>query len=254
MKKLEELNLRDKKYIIFDLDGTLIDSIGIWNEVDRILLKKLTGLDINHGIIQFERDNFLNNNPSGNTYLNYSQYLIDRYNIEGISKEDLTERRVVISHEELNTVTFKPNVVKLIRELKNHGFKVILATMSSDRQINQYSKLNKNMIKEMVILDEFDLIITKNDVVNKKPHPEIYYKVMEYLGAIPSECLVFEDSYTGVMASRNANIEVVNVYDKYSDVDRVLIDELTTYKINNYGEFLEFMSVLYDDKVRSLKI
>ena len=86
MKNIEKLNLKDKKYIIFDLDGTLIDSIGIWNDVDNILIKRYANIDINKSTIQDERDTFLNNNPNGNTYLNYSQYLIERYKIKVFQK------------------------------------------------------------------------------------------------------------------------------------------------------------------------
>ena len=55
----------------------------------------------------------------------------------------------------------------------------------------------------------------------------------------PEECLVFEDSYTGVLAATRADIEVVNVYDKYADDKRNEIDSITTYKISSYQEFID---------------
>ena len=152
MKNIEELNLKDKKYIIFDLDGTLIDSIGIWNDVDNILIKRYANIDINKSTIQDERDTFLNNNPNGNTYLNYSQYLIERYKIKGISKDELTEERIKIFREVSLEISFKPDVANLIKRLKELGFILILATMSGTSQIQQYSSLNTNMIKEMNLL------------------------------------------------------------------------------------------------------
>lgn len=254
MKNIEELNLKDKKYIIFDLDGTLIDSIGIWNDVDNILIKRYANIDINKSTIQDERDTFLNNNPNGNTYLNYSQYLIERYKIKGISKDELTEERIKIFRDVSLEISFKPDVANLIKRLKELRFILILATMSGTSQIQQYSSLNTNMIKEMNLLEEFNLIITKDDVINKKPHPEIYFKAMEHYNAKPHECLIFEDSYTGVISAKNANIDVINIYDKYADIDRNLIDELTTYKINSYKEFIEYINNLYNNKSKTLKI
>ena len=106
-------------------------------------------------------------------------------------------------------------------------------------------KKNKKMLKQMNIEDVFDLIIRKEDVKNKKPNPEIYNKIMQYYNAVPHECLIFEDSYTGVLASRNAGIEVVNIYDKYADLDRIKINELTDYSIENYGEFIKLVNSLY---------
>ena len=91
----------------------------------------------------------------------------------------------------------------------------------------------------------FDLITRKEGVQNKKPNPEIYNKIMQHYNARPEECLIFEDSYTGVLASNNAGIEVVNVNDKYADLDRDKINEITDYSIKNYKEFIDFANYLY---------
>ena len=117
--------------------------------------------------------------------------------------------------------------------------------MTTQIQLDIYSKKNKKMLEQMNIEDVFDLIIRKEDVKNKKPNPEIYNKIMQYYNAVPNECLIFEDSYTGVLASRNAGIEVVNIYDKYADLDRIKINELADYSIENYGEFIELVNSLY---------
>ena len=58
----------------------------------------------------------------------------------------------------------------------------------------------------------------------------------------PNEVLVFEDSLAGIQAAKGAGIEVVNVYDKYSDTDRDKIAQLSDYFINDYAEFLPVIS------------
>ena len=88
MKKLEDLDLKNKKIIIFDLDGTLIDSIGVWNMTDQHLIKEYSGKDADLDTIQADRDNFLNNNPSSDIYIAYCRYLIQKY---GMSIEDPNE-------------------------------------------------------------------------------------------------------------------------------------------------------------------
>lgn len=140
---------------------------------------------------------------------------------------------------------FKPDVVKLISMLKDLGFTLILATMTTQVQLDIYSKKNKRMLEQMNIADVFDLITRKEDVKNKKPDPEIYNKIMQYYNALPNECLIFEDSYTGVLASKNAGIEVINIYDKYADLDRKKINETTDYGIESYQEFIELVNLLY---------
>ena len=55
------------------------------------------------------------------------------------------------------------------------------------------------------------------------------------------ECLIIEDSYTGVLASKNAGIEVINIYDKYADVERDKINSITDYSINSYKELIDLL-------------
>lgn len=249
MNNINQLNLKNKKYIIFDMDGTLIDSIGVWNTTDQKLIKKYANITIDLEQIQFDRDSFLHNNQSGDTYLSYCKYLIDKYNFSIKNVNQLLKIRWDISNEILeNEMEFKPDVVDLIYKLKELGFTLVLATMTTREQLNVYSRKNKKMYEKMNIEEIFDLITSKEDVNNNKPHPEMYLKIMEYYSASPEECLVFEDSYTGVLASNNAGIEVVNIYDKYADVDRDEINKITNYSILNYKEFINLVDSLFHKK------
>lgn len=69
--------------------------------------------------------------------------------------------------------------------------------MTTQVQLDIYSKKNRKMLQQMNIEEVFDLITRKEDVQNKKPNPEIYNKIMQHYNAKPEECLIFEDSYTG---------------------------------------------------------
>jgi len=246
MKSLNELKLKEKKYIIFDMDGTLIDSIGVWNRTDQKLIEEFGGISINLDNIQIERDIFLHSNQDSDIYLAYCEYLIKKYNFNIQDAKTLLKIRWDKSGEVLeNEMDFKTNVVDLILRLKDLGFTLVLATMTTQVQLDIYSKKNKRMLEQMNIADVFNLITRKEDVKNKKPNPEIYNKIMQYYNASPNECLIFEDSYTGVLASKNAGIEVVNIYDKYADLDREKINEVTDYSIKNYKEFIDLLNLLY---------
>lgn len=246
MKELSKLRLKDKKYIIFDMDGTLIDSIGVWNMTDQKLIEEYGGMNINIDDIQLERDAFLHSNQDSDIYLAYCEYLIKKYGFNIKDAQQLLRIRWDKSGEVLEKeMNFKPNVVELILKLKSLGFIVALATMTTQVQLDIYSKKNRKMLQQMNIEEVFDLITRKEDVQNKKPDPEIYNKIMQHYNARPEECLIFEDSYTGVLASNNAGIEVVNVYDKYADLDRDKINEITDYSIKNYKEFIDFVNYLY---------
>ena len=256
MKLLKELKIKEKKYIIFDMDGTLIDSIGVWNMTDQKLIEEYAGKTIDLDSIQAERDSFLHSNQDSDIYLAYCEYLIKKYGFSIHNAEELLKRRWDTSGEILESdMDFKPDVPQLILRLKQLGFILILATMTTQVQLDIYSKKNKKMLEQMDISQVFDLITRKEDVKNKKPDPEIYKKIMQHYNANPDECLIFEDSYTGVLASKNAGIEVINIYDKYADLDRDKINAITDYSISNYREFIDYLERLYNEyKVKSSKL
>ena len=79
MKSLDELKLKDKKVIIFDLDGTLIDSIGVWNMTDQKLIYDYSETLVDLDTVQIDRDNFLHNNTGSDIYIAYCQYCIPVY-------------------------------------------------------------------------------------------------------------------------------------------------------------------------------
>lgn len=254
MRELSNLNLREKKYIILDMDGTLIDSIGVWNQTDQKLIEAYGGPSISLDSVQRERDAFLHENQDRDIYLAYCDYLIQKYHLNIQDAKELVKRRWDISGQILEfEMDFKKDAVELIRMLKDLGFTLILATMTTQIQLDIYTKKNKKMLEQMNIVDVFDLIVRKEDVKNKKPHPEIYNKIVEYYHACPSECLVFEDSYTGVFAASQAGMEVVNIYDKYSDIDRDRINKVTDYAIDNYQEFIDFVNLIYRNTLEKIK-
>lgn len=253
MKSINQIELKKKKYIIFDMDGTLIDSIGIWNITDQKLIEDYGNQTVKLNKIQIERDAFLHNNQNSDIYLAYCEYLIKKYNFNIQSAEELLRIRWEKSGEILEKeMDFKDDVVQLVLRLKKLGFTLVLATMTTQVQLDIYSKKNKKMLEQMNILEVFDLITKKEDVINKKPNPEIYIKIMQNYNATPNECLVFEDSYTGVLASKNAGIECVNIYDQYADIDRDKIEAITDYSIKSYREFLSLVEEVFASQLQKV--
>lgn len=246
MKKLQDLDIKSKKYIIFDMDGTLIDSIGVWNTTDQRVIKKYAGITVDLDSIQAGRDAFLHSNQDSDIYVAYCDYLIKKYGFSIRDAESLLKIRWDWSGKILEReMDFKPGVPELIKKLKQRGFTLVLATMTTQVQLDIYSKKNKKMLGQMSISQAFDSIIRKEDVKNKKPDPEIYNLIIRRYDTRPDDCLVFEDSYTGVLASKNAGVEVVNVYDKYADLDREIIDDIADYGISNYQEFIDYLESVF---------
>jgi HAD superfamily hydrolase (TIGR01509 family) len=231
---------KNKKLIIFDMDGTLIDSMQIWNIVDKVLIKKISNQDIDENEILIQRNNELKRlSNSSNMYLEYCNYLREKYN-SSYSKEEIMQMRYKISEEYLtNVIDYKPNADKVLHKLKEKGFKLAIATTGREHAMEQYRKYNKNMINKANIDELFDTIHTQDTVKNMKPNPEVHLKILEELKISSEESLVIEDSLVGVEAANNANIEVAVIYDKSADKDREEINKLSKYQFKDFAEMLE---------------
>ena len=97
MKNINQIEWKKKRYIVFDMDGTLIDSIGIWNQTDQKLIEKYAKINIDLDKIQCDRDSFLHTMQTGNTYIEYSKYLINKYNFTITNPEEVLKIRLNLS-------------------------------------------------------------------------------------------------------------------------------------------------------------
>ena len=73
----------------------------------------------------------------------------------------------------------------------------------------------------------------------KKTNPEVYNKIIQKFKITDlSKCVVIEDSLSGVLAAKNANLNVIAIYDKYCDKDREKINELSDYNVKVFKELI----------------
>lgn len=233
--------LKNKKVIIFDLDGTLIDSVWVWNKTDEILLKEVSG-NPNFEIVNIQdfRSKILTLYNDGDIYLNYCEYIKEICGSQ-LSALDIKSIRWQISSEFFKNIKYKPNAAEVLHKLKNLGFILVLATTGTREFINICREENINIKKEANFDDIFSYIITKDEIKESKPSPEIHLNVMNTLGVKPEECLIIEDSLMGIESAKNAGIEVASVYDKYSDSDREAINNFSDYQLNDFAQMLNLI-------------
>lgn len=231
--------IRGKKVIIFDLDGTLIDSIGIWNAIDEELIKSIANCKIDDIDIGKRRDQKLKEySKYEDVYLEYCGFLKEEYNAK-ISKEEIKQLRYKIADRYLKEIIdYKPNAEKVLKYLKGKGFQLVIASSTNDHTIENYKKYNKNIINKANLEDIFSIIYSKGAVKQLKPNPAIHYKILKELQVKKEDCLIIEDSLIGVEAANSANIEVAVMYDKYSDYNREKINQLCQYQFKDFEEML----------------
>lgn len=223
--------------IIFDLDGTLIESMGVWNQIDRALIEKLGGLPEDEMEIGKRRDALLAEySEMEDPYKEYCAFL-GRFCHSSLSGDEVREIRYTISHDFLrNRIAYKDGAAVLVKKLHALGKTLVIATTTKRSNIEIYTYENKLMM-EMLPLDQyFTAIYTREVVKTIKPSPEVHEKVLKDLGKQKEECLIVEDSLSGIEAARNAGIPVAAVYDRYSSSDGERIRERADYWYDSLDE------------------
>lgn len=236
--------LKGKKVIIFDMDGTLIDSVGIWNEVDQALINRIRtdGKNEAEENVQEQRDDILRRfSGAKEPYMEYCGYLKEKYGA-ALDQEVVHRLRYQIAQDYLrHKVDYKKDADVFIRKLKDLGYILTIGTTTKRSNMDIYRNHNNNILQKARIDDYFTLVYTREDVRKMKPDPEVYLRIMRELNVSAEECLVFEDSLVGIEAAKNAGIEAAAVYDKYSDREREQINERADYRIDSYSQFTNLL-------------
>jgi len=208
--------------VIFDLDGTLIDSMGIWHQIDIDYLGE-KGIPLPDDLQQ---------KIEGKSFMETAVYFKERFSLSE-SIEEIMEVWNVMSYEMYTTkVTLKKGVVNILEHIKSKGKKLAIATSNS-------AHLTAAVLKSMNIDDYFDTIVTGTDITCGKPNPEIYLKVADRLNISPQKCFVFEDIISGIMAGKNAGMTTCAVEDNYSLDVKDKKTELADYYTVDFDKFLE---------------
>lgn len=214
--------LKDIKAVIFDLDGTLVDSMWIWKDIDIEFLSQ-------YGI---ELPSDLQDCIEGMSFTETATYVKERFRLP-TSVEEIKNIWNKMAYEKyLNEVPLKEGVLEFLIYLKNNNIKTGIATSNS-------VELVKTVIKKHEIDKYFDAVHTSCEVAKGKPAPDIYELVASKLGVEPEHCLVFEDVIQGIMAGKSAKMTVCAIDDEFSKHQLEQKIELADHIISSYCELLE---------------
>lgn len=228
-----------KKLIIFDLDGTLINSVGIWNEVDRRYIAAF-GHSADGVDVQAQRDAKMREFKSSNDpYRDYCAFMGKKYG-SSLSADELVKLRYSIADELVaNEVDYKPYADVFLRELKKRGYTMVIASTTLRENLKVYLTRNQNIISKAPLDQVFDAIYTREDASEMKPSPEIYLKVLHDFNAKAEECIIFEDSLIGIEAANAAGIDAVAMYDENSASDKEELARRAVAYFESYKQLME---------------
>lgn len=214
--------LKDIEAVIFDLDGTLVDSMWMWESID---IEYLAGFGI-----EFPGD--LQKCIEGMSFSETAVYFKKRFNLPDSLDQIKSDWNRMAWDKYLHEVPLKEGVRELLELLKARNIPAGIATSNSRELVELV--INKHNINEY-----FCSIRTSCEVEKGKPSPDIYLLVASDLGVEPDKCLVFEDIAQGIMAGKNANMKVCAVYDEYSKHDEQNKINLSDYYVRSILEILQ---------------
>lgn len=209
---MKDINLDDYEAVIFDLDGSLVDSMWMWKAID---IEYLAGFGIEAPVT-------LQKDIGGRSFVETAIYFKERFGIADSIEKIGDDWNKMAWEKYTNEVPLKDGVAKLLDRCEENGIKLGIASSNSTALIEQ-------VLSSHGIMDKFRSIKSGTEVVKGKPAPDIYLTVADELGTDPSKCLVFEDLVDGIKAAKNAGMTVVAVSDDYSrhsdDIKRELADD-----------------------------
>lgn len=211
--------LRDKQAVIFDMDGSLVDSMWIWTEVDRVYMKR-------HHLVMPKG---FHKAIEGMSYTETAQYFLDTFPLL-VSVEEIKAEWSDMTRDIYRTqVELKPGAREFLKKAHDKGILFGIAT-SNDRELAEIT------LKALKIDTYFQAVCTACDVKAGKPAPDVYLKAADLLGVKPEKCLVFEDVPNGIRAGKNAGMTVCAVEDMFSKPDEMEKRKLADYFIRDYQE------------------
>ena len=213
--------LKDIDAVIFDLDGTVVDSMWMWRTID---IEYLAGFGI-------ELPEDLQSCIEGLSFTETAVYFKNRFDIpddvETIKKTWNDMARDMYAHR----VPPKPGIKDFLIKLKEHGIKTGIASSNS-------LELVRIVLDSLGIREYFDEIHTSCEVEHGKPFPDIYLLAAQTLGIQPQRCLVFEDIIPGIDAGHAAGMKVCAVYDDFSHRESEMKRERADYYIEHYSQVM----------------
>ncbi len=211
--------------VIFDLDGTLVDSMGMWHDVD-IRFMEERGFEMRPGLAE---------EVEGMSMTETAQWFIRTFNLNQTVDELKDEWNNIAKYAYEHEIQPKSYALDFLKALKQKGIKTGVSTSNSTVLMN-------TCLKATGIGEYIDVASSGCMVEHGKPAPDIYLASANALGVDPSKCLIFEDVINGIKAGKAAGMRTCAVPDDAVARDWEEKKELADYYIHNFSDAIKALN------------
>lgn len=208
---------------IFDLDGTLLDSLGVWERIDREFLGR-RGIalppDYARAIVTMHLHEA-------------AAYTIRRFSLDEQPDDVVAEWMTMARDAYTRTVPLKSGAAAYLSRLRESGLRLAAATALAQ-------ELAEAALRRQGVYDRFETMVYAADVGQGKSSPAVFLRAAERLGVSPSACVVFEDTLAGVRSAKAAGMTAIGVYDAGAAAERFAIEAAADGYIEDFFHAPEF--------------
>lgn len=205
--------------VIFDLDGTLVDSMWMWRDIDIEYL----------GRFRISMPEKLQDEIEGKSFHETAVYFKTTFDLPDSLDKIKADWNEMAMEYYRTKVFLKPGVLRYLEYLRNNHIPAGIATSNS-------KELLAAVLDATGIRKYFQSIHTSCEVPHGKPWPDIYLHVAKHLQVAPERCLVFEDIEPGILAGKAAGMRVCSVYDDFSRDNQERLRSLSDYHVDSFEE------------------
>lgn len=209
--------------VIFDVDGVLLNSMPVWENLGEIYLEHL-GIEAEKGL--------------GETLFAMSleegaDYLIENYGLKQTPGEIIAGLNREVQDFYGRKVPLKEGVRGYLEEFRDRKIPMAIAT-SGDRANAEAA------LKRLKVLSYFRAVFTCSEIGSSKSHPDIYYAAALQLDTDPSDTWVFEDALHAIRTAKKAGFRTAGVYDRASGRDLAQIRDTADIYLPEFKDFDSF--------------
>lgn len=217
--------------VIFDMDGTIIDSMWVWDEIDQVFFASR----------QIPYSKNLQHEIEGMHIEEIATYFKQKFNLPETEEELISIWTQMAYDVYQNEVDYKHGARRFLHYLKKNHIKMAIATSNSIDMVEAiHTRLN--------FQDFFQCIVTSSEVNKGKPAPDVYLEAARRLQVAPEKCLVFEDIPMGMLAGKNAGMKVCGVHDLSSCDQEIQKQQYCDYYIHSFHDLFcqQSKETIYD--------